>query len=220
MRQIILTSIIISGLFFFSPLCNAKEVRIPISLDYQLLRTLIVQSSYTGPDGTAQLVNEGDGCIALILSEPGFSGGENVVNFSSDVFLHAGTPVGGSCLMPLKWEGSIEIVQRPKLNNETWDLTFETVETKFYTSDHKPIKSLNLVFDQMLPLINSYTQGFSIKLAPPIQDLKNFILPLFTPDAQVEAEMLLNSIRPGAVSADESGLVATIRCRCRRNGDS
>ena len=210
MRQIILTAIIISGLFLSSPLCNAKEVRIPISLDYQLLKTLIAQSSYTGPDGTAHLINEGDGCIALILSEPGFSGGDEVVNFSSDVYLHAGTPVGGNCLMPFKWEGAIEIVQIPRLNSETWELTFETVETKFYSSDHKPLKSLNLVFDQMLPIINSYAQGFSIKLAPPVQDLKNFILPLFAPDAQVEAEMLLNSIKPGAVTADESGLVATI----------
>ena len=210
MRQIIVTSIIISGLFLSSSPCNAREVRIPISLDYQLLRTLIVQSHFTGPDGTAQLVNEGDGCIALILSNPGFSGGDNAVNFSSDVYLHAGTPVGGSCLMPLQWEGSIEVVQKPKLDSERWDLSFETVETKFYSSDNKPVASLNLIFDQMLPIINSYTQGFSIKLAPPIQDLKNFILPLFTPDAQEEAETLLNSIRPGAVTADDSGLVATI----------
>ena len=210
MRHILLTSIILSGLFFSPRLCSAKEVRIPLSLDYQLLRTLIVQSSYTGPEETAQLVNEGDGCIALILSEPGFSGSDNLINFSSDVYLHAGTPVGGSCLMPLKWEGSIEIVQKPKLDSERWELTFETMETKLYSSDHKPVKSLNLVFDQMLPVINSYAQGFSVKLAPPIQDLKNLILPLFTPAAQKEAEMLLNSIRPGAVTVDNRGLVATI----------
>ena len=210
MRQIILTSIIISGLFFFSSFANAKEVKIPISLDYQLLTALIIQSSYTGSGETAELINEGDGCIALILSKPNFSGADNAVYFSSDVYLHAGTPVGGSCLMPYKWEGSIEVAQIPELSSETWELTFETVDTKIYSSDKKPITSLNLIWDRLLPVINSYTQDFSIKLTPPVQDLKNFILPLFTPEAQMEAEMLLRSIRPGAVSVDERGLVATI----------
>jgi hypothetical protein len=210
MRQIILTSIVISSLCFSSSFSNAKEVKIPISLDYQLLTALITQSSYTGPDTTAELINEGDGCIALILSEPNFTGADNAVYFSSDVYLHAGTPIGGSCLMPYKWEGSIEVAQIPHLNSETWELTFETVDTKIYSSDKKPIKSLNIIWDRLLPVINSYTQGFSIKLTPPVQDLKNFILPLFTPEAQVEAEMLLRSIRPGAVTVDDSGLVATV----------
>lgn len=201
---------VISGLFFSSSFSIAKEVKIPVSLDYQLLKAMIIQSSFTGPEETAQLINEGDGCFALILSKPKLSGVDNAVYFTSDVYLHAGTPIGGTCLMPYKWEGSIEIAQIPQLSNETWELTFETIETKIYSSDNKPIESLNLIWDQILPVINSYTQSFSIKLTPPVQDLKNFILPLFTPEAQVEAEMLLRSIRPGGVTIEDNGLIATV----------
>lgn len=210
MRQVILISMVISGLFFSSSFSIAKEVKIPVSLDYQLLKAMIIQSSFTGPEETAQLINEGDGCFALILSKPKLSGVDNAVYFTSDVYLHAGTPIGGTCLMPYKWEGSIEIAQIPQLSNETWELTFETIETKIYSSDNKPIESLNLIWDQILPVINSYTQSFSIKLTPPVQDLKNFILPLFTPEAQVEAEMLLRSIRPGGVTIEDNGLIATV----------
>ena len=203
-------SMVISGLFFSSSFSSAKEVKIPVSLDYQLLKALIIQSSYTGPEETAQLINEGNGCFALILSKPNLSGADNAVYFTSDVYLHAGTPVGGSCLMPYEWEGSIEIAQIPQLSNETWELTFETIETKIYSSDNKPIEGLNLIWDRILPVINSYMQSFSIKLTPPVQDLKNFILPLFTPEAQVEAEMLLRSIRPGGVTIEDNGLIATV----------
>ncbi len=210
MRQTILTSIVITILFLSSSLSNAKEVKIPVYLDYQLLNALIIQSSYTGPEETAQLINESGGCIALVLSRPNLSGAENAVNFRSDVSLHAGTPVGDSCLMPYKWEGSIEVTQVPRLSNETWELTFETVDTKIYSSDNQPITSLNLIWDRLLPVINSYTQSFSIKLTPPVQDLKNFILPLFTPEAQAEAEMLLSSIRPGGVTSDDNGLIALV----------
>lgn len=201
---------IISCLLFSAVFCSARQVTIPISLDYQLLQALLVQSYYTGAGATAQLVNEGDGCVALVLSEPKFAGAEEVIQFSSGVYLHAGTPVGGNCLMPYQWEGSIEVAQIPRLNQQTWELSFENVDTRLYSSEGTPIGGFNLVWKQMLPLINSYLQEFSISLAPPVQDLKNVILPLFTPEAQAQAEMLLHSIRPGGVSVNDQGLTATV----------
>lgn len=210
MRLTALTTIFIFNLLFSSAFCSAKQVTIPISLDYQLLKALLIKSSYTDAGATAQLLNEGDGCIALILSEPDFSGAEEVVHFSSQVYLHAGTPIGSNCLMPYQWEGAIKVAQIPRLNSETWELNFETVDTKIYSSDGTPLEGFNLVWDQMMPLINSYVQGFSISLAPPVDDLKNFILPLFTPEAQVEAQTLLQSIRPGDITVESQGLTATV----------
>ena len=61
-----------------------------------------------------------------------------------------------------------------------------------------------------MPVINSYLQEFSVKLAPPVEDLKTCIIPLFTPEAQTEAEMLLNSIRPGGMSIDNEGVIVSI----------
>jgi len=210
MRHKLLAGIVLTGLLISATFSNAKEVVIPISLDYQLLEALIIESSFAGPEETAELINEGDGCIALILSNPSLSEAEKGVNFVSEIYLHAGTPIGGSCLMPYEWQGSLEITQIPKLSNEAWELTFETVDTKIYSSDKQPIESLNLIWDRLLPVINSYTQSFSLKLTPPVEDLKNFILPLFTSEAQLEAEMLLDSIRPGGVMVNGSGLTATV----------
>ncbi len=207
--------IIVSGIIFFGFFCslsaaNAKEIRIPISLDYQLLTALVRQSSYTGPETTAELLNEGAGCIRLILSNPDFSGGDSAVHFSSDLYLHVGTPVGGTCLMPYEWEGSIAVSQMPQLNNETWELTFKTVDLTVYSSDNAPVRSLNLIWDRLLPVIDSYMQGFSITLTPPVEDLKNLILPLFKAEAQREAEMLLHSIRPGSIDVDTVGLTVNV----------
>ncbi|MBT8333552.1 MAG: lytic transglycosylase domain-containing protein [Deltaproteobacteria bacterium] len=189
----------------------AETIELPITLDYPLLQALLVQSSYTDAGETAQLINEGDGCINLILSKPEFSGVERVVNFSTQIFLHAGTPLGGNCFLPFQWEGSIEFSQIPHLDEETWELTFETVNTTVFSSEKKPVTSLNVIWERIMPVINSYMRGFSVKLAPPLTDLRNFLLPLFEKEAQADAELLLRTIRPGGLIVNQRGLIATVQ---------
>ncbi|MGI9537696.1 MAG: lytic transglycosylase domain-containing protein [Desulfocapsaceae bacterium] len=197
-----------SLLFAFESM--AKEITIPITLEYELLDALLIQSLYTDPGQTALLLNEADGCLELRLSEPQFSGGANVVNLASKIFIHLGTPLGGNCLMPYEWNGSIEISQVPQLDSNTWDLTFQTVDTKIFSAAGKQIESFDMVFDRLLPLINEHMHEFAIKLDSPVEDLRAFILPMFTPEARKEAEQLLDSIRPGAITASEKTLVVNV----------
>ena len=188
----------------------AREITIPITLEYELLDALLVQSSFTDTGQTAQLLYEAGGCLELKLSEPHFSGGADVVNLASKIFIHVGTPLGESCFMPYQWDGSIEISQIPQLNSSNWDLTFKTVDTKMFSSDGKEIESFDIVFDRLLPLINEHMQEFAIKLDTPVEDLRTFILPMFSPEARKEAELLLDSIRPGTITATETTLVVNV----------
>ena len=189
---------------------NGKEITMPITLDYELLNGLLVQTSYTDPGQTAQLLYEGNGCLELTLADPKFSGEAEVIHLLTDVYIHLGTPLGDSCLMPYQWNGSIQVSQIPQLDSQSWDLSFKTVDTKIYSADGKVIESFDMVFQRLLPLINDHMQDFSIKLANPVDDLRTFILPMFTPEARVEAEQLLDSIRPGAIIADEKSLIVNI----------
>jgi len=79
-----------------------------------------------------------------------------------------------------------------------------------FAADGTVIDSFDMVFQRLLPLINEHMQDFSITLANPVEDLRAFILPMFSPDARVEAEQLLDSIRPGAIIANEKSLVVNI----------
>lgn len=182
----------------------------PITLDYDFLDALLIQSSYTDPGQTAQLLYEGDGCLELTLKKPRFSGAEDVLTLVSDLYIHVGTPLGDSCLMPHQWNGAIEVSQIPRLDSSSWDLSFETVDTKIYSAEGKPVDSFDLVFDRLLPLVNEHMHEFSIKLDSPVEDLRTFILPMFTPEARSEANRLLNSIRPGTITVDETKLVVNI----------
>jgi hypothetical protein len=192
-----------------------KEVVIPITLDYELLDALLITTSYSDPGQTAELVNEGNGCIELRLSDPRFSGEAGVVHLRTALFLHIGTPFGENCLMPYQWQGSVQVSQVPKIDARTWELSFETVDTRIFTADNQQIERLDIVFDRLMPILNSYLQDFSVKLGDPVDDLRTFILPMFTPDAQKEAEILLQSIRPGVLTATAENVVVTVHADAR-----
>jgi len=184
----------------------AREVSIPINLDYQILQALIIQASYTDPGQTARVVNEADGCVAVTLANPGVTGGDGIVHFASDISVFVGTPLGSNCMMPYEWSGSIIVSQTPKLNPQTWELAFDPVDTKLLSADGRVIESFNLVWERLLPVVKAYFSSFSIPLDSPVNDLKRFILPMFSAEAQQQAAQLLDSIRPGEISVDERGV--------------
>lgn len=199
---------------------SAKEISIPISLEYDLLEAIILRAYFNDPGDTAQLVNEGNGCIELTLSNPRFSGRDEVLNMSTEIFVHVGTPIGEYCLMSYQWEGSMAVSQLPKLDNQNWELSFETVDTTMFASNGEEIDHLNLVFDRLIPIANEYMRGFSINLDTPVEDLRTFILPMFTTEARKEADQLLNSIRPGNIKAEEDRLVVAIKADAIQLKDS
>jgi len=187
-----------------------KSVSIPLQLDYPFIQALIMQTSFTDPGQSAQVVDEADGCITLKLSSPEVSGGDGIVHFTADVALHAGTPIAGNCLMPYQWSGSLLVSQIPRLDPGTWELSFEPVDTTLINAEGEVIETFSLVWDQLLPVVKGYFSDFSIKLDPPIQDLKQFILPMFTVEARQQAEQLLDSIRPGTIDIAENGVRITL----------
>ena len=80
---------------------GAQIVRLPITIEYELLRNMIVERAFTGPNESVQVVNEGGGCISLVLSKPQVAEERGVLRLSMDLFVRGGTPIGGKCLMPL-----------------------------------------------------------------------------------------------------------------------
>ncbi len=189
---------------------ESRTVKLPIQLDYPLMKALIIQSTFNRADQSAELINEGNGCLNLVLSEPDFSEGKEGVKLAAKVYLHAGTPMGNTCFMPFQWQGSIEFLQRPHLDPQTWQLSFETLKTTLYNSDQTPFDSVNIVWQQILPAINNYMRDITIDLAPPIADLKNFLLPLFDQDTELTARNMLTTLRPGQLVVNKEGVVANV----------
>lgn len=188
-------------IFFLPTYALSKTVSLPLSIDYQLLRSLVVKAAFTGPGDTAVLLYEDAGCKKVTISEPTFTEQDLRVRFEVRVYVRAGVYLMGNCLMPVEWEGYLSLIQRPKINDK-WVLSFDTLDSAVYDKDHAPAKIAGVVWDFVKTSVYEYLEGITVNLAPPVSDLKSFMGRLFPPHLEARAKRMMDSMRPGEVETN------------------
>ena len=187
-------------LVFFLAVCRpawARTVSLPITLDYPLLRALIVNQAFPEAGERSTLVNEGNGCLYLGLSSPALTEAEGLIRLEMKVAARAGTPVGTGCFGQLEWQGYLVFHQRPRLTADTWRLSFTTVATEILGANRQPEKITNLLWSFIEPRIIAHLNRLAIDLMPPVRDLKAFLLPLFPEEVKDKTNRMLASLTPG-----------------------
>lgn len=186
-------------LLLFPVAAFSETVTLPITIDFPMLRSLVVQEAFTGPDQSQVLLSEGKGCRKIVISEPVFSQSDSMVQFETKIQIQIGAVVFGKCRMPLKWDGFLHLIQRPAID-DSWVLSFDTVDSRIYNRNHEPAKIASLVWDYLKTYVFDYLNSITINLAPPVSELKAFIHPIFPTDLQKSAERMVSSMRPGVVT--------------------
>jgi hypothetical protein len=103
---------------------------IPVRLDLAFLREALVAQVYRDPGETARLVDDGVGCSWLNLSEPRVESEGGRLHLVSRGDARVGTPFFGWCLLPLRWRGFVEVLEVPRLEDQS--LVFEVVDSNLY----------------------------------------------------------------------------------------
>lgn len=195
-KLFLLLILMVVFLFLLSGFTPVKTITLPLTIDYPLLRSLVIYNAFTEPDQTVVVLNKNDGCIYVVLSEPNFSEERSQIRFETKVQVSVGTPVKEKCFMPIKWEGYVVFFQKPKIDGKTMLLSFETMDSILYNKHRKPAKIAGIVWELVKAWAYDYLNSISVNLAPPLSELKSFLLPLFPEDVRVQAERMLSSLRP------------------------
>jgi hypothetical protein len=177
--------------------CMAETVRMPLTVDYPLLRSLVVYQAFAEPGETATILDEKDGCNRVTLSRPTFREENSLVRFETRVHLRLGKPLGENCLMPIAWEGYLVFYQRPRIDPATWTLSFETIDSKVYDLDRQPANIAQTIFEMISTQAYAYLNGIRIDLAPPVSELKLVFSQFFEPAVKAPSMRMLQSIRAG-----------------------
>ncbi len=187
-------------------LADIQKVTLPITLDYPLLRSMLVSQAFLEPGEMATLVDRGDGCILLTAAKPQVSEGNGLLRFEVLINAHAGSPIGDSCFAPIEWQGYLVLYQKPVLDPNSWQLSFTTVSSEVLRPDRQPAKIATILWNLIEPRVTSHLAGTSIDLLPPVQEIKNFLLPLFPDERKLQTEKMLASMQPAGMKINPDSL--------------
>ena len=206
-------SAIVTKLLLVLSVCStlaSETVTIPITIDYTLLETLLTSRVFSEPGDSATLIDHGDGCISLTLSSPHITESDGSIILDTEISTRVGTPFGDTCFSPLEWQGFLQFQQQLFLVPNSWEIGFKTVDTTLTGSDRNPPEIANLLLDLIESHAIDHFDSVTLDLAPPVGDLKQFLLPLFPDETRKSTEKMLGSMRAGALTVSDSSILFEI----------
>lgn len=207
------------ALFFQPALARAavRDISVPVQLDHEFLRRLLLTQMYTAPDGTARVWEDGKGCNFLVLSDPRVDTQSGLVRILTRAEARVGTPVGARCLTVLDWTGTIEVLEEPVLDPEAPIIRFRVFDSTMQGTDGK--KSFTgTLWDWVKTYVHPRLEAITVDLKTPVAELRG-LLPVVLPSADASrTQSMLDSITLAHVRALESGLAFHIRFQAPERG--
>ena len=183
-----------------------ETVDLPLTIDYPLLRSLVVATAFTGPGETTIVLDENEGCRRITLSAPNYRSEGSVLQFEVKAEAQLGTSIGSTCLAPVEWEGYVVFEQRPGIEPQSWQLYFETLDSTLYDRDRRPARVAGIIWELIDTHVHEYLSATRIDLAPPVSELKAFLLSLFLPESKNRAKQMLDTLRPETITVNAQAL--------------
>ncbi len=201
----LLRSLLITASLLVSASGFAREVTVPVPLDYRLIRNVLITQLFTGEDQTARLWKDGKQCSFLDLSDPQIAGESGQVKIDNHVHARFGTKMGGKCMTLIKWNGILETLQKPTLDNTGNVLSFPVSSIKAFDKSGQ-----NLNIEQLQELLQQVVApklaDLKIDLNKSRGDIVKTLLPYVSAEDSEQLNDSVNSLRFNAVKADAKGI--------------
>lgn len=178
---------------------ETKTTTLPLSIDYPLLQSLTIQAAFTDPGKTARLFKSNDGCTSVTISDPYWREQNGKLQLETRVALTAGKGFGDSCLFPVEWQGYVHLDQMPVIY-PNWQLGFQPLASAIFDIQRKPALLSGVITKLVEQWVFPYLAQIRIDLAPPVADLKQALMPMFSAKIRKIAQKTIDSMRPGEVS--------------------
>ncbi len=184
-----------------------ETVFLPVTLEYPFIRSVLVHQLYNAPGQRAIVVDEAQAdCVHIELSKPEVSRELSMIKVGSNIKIRAGFPILGTCMGLFEWEGYIEVLQRLVLDEQKWQARFETIDSRVYNTNRKPVTIASKFWDLIKAYVHPYLNQTSIDLAPPIREMKDFLPLVFLPEERRHVHRWLETLRLGPVNVEESAV--------------
>ncbi len=203
-------SLLLLWLVFFASPGFAEEVSLPLTLDHKLLTSLLLHKSFSGNDQSAEIFGTPGDCTYVRIAEPHFTSVGKLLRLEVRLDVQVGTHLGEKCVVPVAWQGYLELLQQPVFDSQTFSLSFQTVESRLLNLSRQPATIAGFVWKLAKSRVSEYLDQVRLDLAPPITDLRSFLAPLFRVEAQQATQAMLDSLHGGGVEVGPDGVVVEL----------
>jgi hypothetical protein len=188
-----------------------KTVLLPVTLDYPFIRSVFIHQLYSAPMERAIVMDEAQrDCSRIELWNPEVGQKNSMIKLGSNIKIRTGVPILEKCIGQFEWEGYIEVLQRVTVDQKTWQVRLETIDSHIYNTNRKPATITGNLWNLIKTHVHPFLNQASIDLAPPIEELKAFLPLVFSSAERRRVDRWLSTIRLGKVQVEESAVKINI----------
>jgi len=177
--------------------CEVETVRLPVTLDGPMVRSLILQRLFQQPGGGEELELARGGCTRIEAGSPRVNIGDSLMQLILSLRVRAGMGFPGACMDVYGWEGYVELLYRVEYGQDGFRLVFSLQEYHLYESSKQEIRLPWFVGNKVRSSVYEHFDRVVLDLGGPIQDLKALLPEMFEGDDRERIRRSLASVRPG-----------------------
>ena len=212
-KAICIFLILLSGSIFASPVI-ADNLRVPVKLDYPLLRELMLKQLFKTPDKRVEILNDPRGCNRIYLSDPQLRTYQKKLVVTAHVRAKLATAVFGNCTQLLDWEGDARFLTQPVIAQGGRSVRLNILQTQLYNTRGQAISGpiWDLAKGHLPPLVKRYR----IDLSPTIDQLGNLLADVLPHRSGSQIKKVTDSLSLSAVSIAADGIDVALNLQIDR----
>ena len=212
-KLISIVFLLLSASIFASPVI-AETVRVPIKLDYPVLRQLMQRQLFNTPDNRVEVLHDATGCSTIFLSDPRLHENQQKLEITAHVKASIAAPVFGECTPLFNWEGDAKFLTEPVIQPGARSVRLKILSVQLYNPQGELITGQvwDLASGQLLSLMNRY----EIDLSPTIDQLKKLLPDIFDRRSAAQISKISDSLRLSEISVAADGIDVAISLQIDR----
>ena len=171
----------------------AQHYSVPIQLDYRLVKAVLFASLYTDKQQSAKLWQDKQGCSSIILSALQLDGYQGQLRLRNKVHAQVGALFAGQCMPLLKWVGTLETWQQPRLSEDRKTLSLPITHAVAY-DQHGQKLAIEKLESILLKHVQPKLATVKVDLRQQYPELVATLLPYINPNQRGMLQEAVDSL--------------------------
>src|SRR6184192_2816188 len=184
---------------------RAAEVSFPLTVDYALLGRALRETLTADQTGDIVLWGTATGCRSLVLRDVAIDAAQERARIVARGRARVGFGFLRFCFAPLSWDGYLDSLATPEVGRD-WQLRFRDLDSHLYDGQHRRTVVASRLWEVAKSRVEERFEAFHFDLAPPIDEASALIRASVAPERAEPVVAALRTLRPRAVTAQESGV--------------